>query len=251
MTKLVSVIDMPVVLLTCNSIEGFTDPGHKSIVKKVFDTRLSHFLYNNQCQNPLFYLFTNSADLYYLGRNVPIQYSTNLSESKFMTKSVKIEDKCLIQCLCQLFDLEQQQHICTVLCPKDLLSLCYNSNHVFSKMLNSPFPIALTTHVSTDIWTRPYPQLFVTLGVLENSLAEKIRWNDVKFVSVTFDGLIYALAPAQAQQILKQQNQALKQYKIKNETGSFDEELSSLPQNQNVTLSKKNLQKSETYKKKC
>jgi hypothetical protein len=245
MTKLVLLIDMPIVLLFCSSVKKFTESiGSNGGVKKVFDTRLTHELYNSQSEKPLFYLFTGDDDLYYLGRECPSQYSCNSVESSFMTKSVKSGGGCcwlksLQDLIAENSSSSLTEHECDPGCPKDLLALCYNAKNTLSRRLGLLFPVAIVSHVSSDIWTRhPHQQLFVTLGVLPNKDKAPIEWEKVKFVGVTYDGLMYQLTRQRAQQVLERQNEALKRYK------AVDKDNHQLPTaTGEVKLSKKQMQK--------
>jgi hypothetical protein len=220
MTKLVLLIDMPIVLLFCSSFKKFTESVGQVVIKKVFDTRLTHDLYNSRSEKPLFYLFTGDKDLYYLGRDCPPGYSCNWVEGAFMAKSVGVSRNCCwLKQLQELFaaDAAAAGHECDPECPKNLLALCLNSKNNVSRRLDLSFPVAIVSHVSTDIWRRrPHRQLFVTLGVLPDADGAPIEWEKVRFVGVTYDGLMYQMTQQYAKRVLDRQNEALKRYKAEN-----------------------------------
>ena len=232
-SKLQDITERPIVILHAKSKEMYLMGKG---IKKVFDTRLTHFLANTiQCQTesdvsncPLTYLLTeNVKELYYL-ENANIPYNSIVSESKFVCQSFKFsshEDRCYLKALSLVIDdaCVLKGHDCKnqndkLFCTDNFLTLCLNKNECFSKALNLTRPIALVGHVSTDVWKPRGQELFLTLGVLKTCNNDKIVWSECLYVALTPDRQwLYKVKQAQASKILASQETCLKNFKLKRE----------------------------------
>ena len=216
-SKLQDLVQRPIVLLYCTSLAKYKSGKN---IKKIFDTRLTHFMHNSRAAEPLFYLLTIEDKIVPLigqnERNNGIEI-----ESKFIEISQKQSSTCcmlgsIAQVLCVSHDPP---------CSSDLLAVCLNEDGLVSKALNLTRPVALVSHVSTDVWKNKGQELFLTLGVLKNKSLDKIVWSDCVYVAITPDRQwVYKVKKCVVNSILKSQEECLRNYKLKSEKITFSEQ---------------------------
>ena len=225
LTLLSNLIDRPLVILYCKSIETYK---RNLGIKKFFDNRVLHsnLTRNSETyEQSVSYLVTEKDELYFLPQN--FHYNVIQTEHNFVQEGFKLNG-CLLEGIEQLLSLPK--HDCLARpqkCQCDLLSLCWNQDLIYSKRLNLEHAVCIVSHIRTDVYNKKNSQqLFVTLGVLKSATTAGngvVDWNKTRYVSITADKKwLYLLKDRHVQNLLPDLDKSLKEHKTKRKEEKCD-----------------------------